>query len=125
MKIRFSMGHGLLVVMLMTILVATACSPMPVRAEDGYLWAYQAAGVGAALYKLGLDGSVVDTYVPSFVSGPIGGLELQPAPTPTPTPTPVGGILIPVGKAEILAPWIGVALAVVALAVFAVKRSRS
>jgi len=36
----------------------------------------------------------------------------------------VGGILIPVAKAEILAPWIGVALAAVALTVFATKRRR-
>jgi len=37
---------------------------------------------------------------------------------------PVGGILIPVEKAEILAPWIVVALAAVALAVFAMRRKR-
>ena len=36
----------------------------------------------------------------------------------------VGGILIPVEKAEILAPWIAVALAAVVLGAFAVKRRR-
>ena len=36
----------------------------------------------------------------------------------------VGGILIPVEKAEILAPWIAVAFAAVALTVFATKRRR-
>jgi len=36
----------------------------------------------------------------------------------------VGGIMIPVAKAEILAPWIAVALAAVVLAAFAVKRRR-
>ena len=44
---------------------------------------------------------------------------------PPPPTRPVGGKLIPVGKAEILMPWIGVVLAAVALAVFAVKRRRS
>jgi len=37
----------------------------------------------------------------------------------------VGGIIIPVEKAEILAPWIGLALTAVALTIFAVKRRRS
>jgi len=41
------------------------------------------------------------------------------------SPRAVGGILIPVVKAEILAPWIGLALAAVAVAIFAVKRRRS
>jgi len=41
------------------------------------------------------------------------------------SPRAVGGILIPVVKAEILAPWIGLALAAVAVSVFAVKRRRS
>jgi len=36
----------------------------------------------------------------------------------------VGGILIPVAKVEILAPWIAVALAAVALTIFATKRRR-
>ena len=36
----------------------------------------------------------------------------------------VGGILIPVAKVEILAPWIAVALAAVAVTVFATKRRR-
>jgi len=36
----------------------------------------------------------------------------------------VGGIMIPVAKAEILTPWIAVALAAVVLAAFAVKRRR-
>ena len=33
----------------------------------------------------------------------------QPPPTPTPTPTPihVGGIIVPVSKLELLAPWLG------------------
>ena len=44
---------------------------------------------------------------------------------PPPPTRPVGGKLIPVGKAGILTPWIGVVLAAVALAVFAVKRRRS
>ena len=129
MKVRFSMGRGLLLVMLMTILVATASSPMPVRAEDGeYLWAISSQVMFPFLYKMRLDGSVVESIQPLVLNppnpllGPIGGLEFQPAPTP---PTPVGGVLIPVGKAEILAPWIGVALATVALTVFVVKRRRS
>ena len=37
---------------------------------------------------------------------------------------PVGGIVIPVAKAEVLAPWIVLALAAVAVTVFAAKRRR-
>ena len=39
-------------------------------------------------------------------------------PTPTPSPIPVGGVIMPVSKVELLAPWVGLA-ALMALAVVA------
>jgi len=39
-------------------------------------------------------------------------------PTPTPSPIPVGGVIVPVSKVELLAPWVGLA-ALMALAVVA------
>ena len=55
---------------------------------------------------------------------------VTPTPTPaTPTPTPpvpVGGIIVPVSKVELLAPWIGLAaLMAVAIAAVVIRRRRA
>jgi len=44
---------------------------------------------------------------------------VEVAPTPTPPPIPVGGVIVPVSKVELLAPWVGLA-ALMAVAVAAV-----
>ena len=44
-------------------------------------------------------------------------------PTPTPVPVPVGGVIVPVSKVELLAPWVGLAaLMAVAVAAVVVRR---
>ena len=43
---------------------------------------------------------------------------------PTPTPAPVGGIIVPVNKVELLAPWLGLAALMVAAVAAAVVRRR-
>jgi hypothetical protein len=39
-----------------------------------------------------------------------------------PRPVPVGGVIVPVSKVELLAPWLGLAMLVAAIAAVALKR---
>ncbi|MBS7651646.1 MAG: hypothetical protein QW638_07745 [Candidatus Bathyarchaeia archaeon] len=125
-KTRLSNGSFLFSVVLIAMIVATTKSPMLVGAEEGYLWAYQSSSTYGSLYKLDLNGNVLTTLIPSAL-GPIGGLAFQPAPSPPQLPPspPVGGALISMGIEELLTPWIGLSIAVMALTVFIIKRRRA